>query len=124
MVPLLSPMISLFGFRKITLVRSRQIDNDGTGDGIDDFRLYIDKPMLTSTAYSINAIVSVTPLISFSDNLNLGTFTDYLNDGATTFLGGFQLQIDSTVIPEPSMISLILAVGFLVLSKRKLNWLI
>ena len=77
-----------------------QIDNDATGPDQDDFRIYVSGDMLANTAYSIDGVATVTPTLSF-DNLTPGTYTDD-TDGGTAFLGGFQLVVDNTVIPEPS----------------------
>jgi hypothetical protein len=84
-----------------------QIDNDGTGDDQDDFRLYISSNMNTSSPYSANGVSTLTTPLDNSA-LNVGTFTDD-NDGGTTFLGGFSLVIttDPAPVPEPSSAILI-----------------
>jgi|GEM_PF-2326093 len=81
-----------------------EVDNDNTGDDEDDFRIFVNQDMLANTAYSINGTARVTPGLSF-DNFHPGSYTDD-TDGGTTFLNGFTLVVDPTVIPEPSVVLL------------------
>jgi hypothetical protein len=99
-----------------------EIDNDPATppavDGADDFRIFIDNAMSTSTPYTANGVTTLQTFLR-NDALAPGSYFDDA-DGGTLFLDGFTLQISDDVltVPEPS-ISIVLLSSFVLLALRR-----
>ncbi|MBB5353065.1 hypothetical protein HNR46_003318 [Haloferula luteola] len=94
-----------------------EVDNDGTGDLQDDFRIFVSGLMYANEPYSASGITTLSTHLSY-DVLNVGSYTDD-EDGGTTFLNGFTLVISDQVVPEPTSALLLGASALLGMARRR-----
>jgi hypothetical protein len=94
-----------------------EVDNDSTGPGFDEFRLFVSAAMSPNTPYSISGYSTLATPLSY-EVLNVGSYTDP-DDGGTAFLGDFTLVISDQVIPEPSAMALVALGGLAAVGRRR-----